>query len=76
MFGEMGENSFGCRRKKSKKILEKCEMSFCSSENKNWTFRGSFGNFHDFFLVFLGYQFIQAQIKRDLTSIIDCIVYR
>ena len=34
------------------KIPEKREMSFCSSENKNWTFRGSFDIFfYSFFLV-------------------------
>ncbi len=49
--------------KKSKKILEKCEMSFCSSENKNWTFRGSFGNFHDFFLVFVGIVYLYTSIN-------------
>jgi len=31
------------------KILEKCEMSFRSFKNKNWTFRGSFGNLSTFF---------------------------
>lgn len=45
-FGEMGENSFGYYRKNYQKILEKREMSFCSSENKNWTFRESFCNFY------------------------------
>jgi len=34
------------------KILEKREMSFRSSENKNWTFRGSFDNFSLVFLRF------------------------
>lgn len=50
----MGENSFGCQRKKSKKILEKCEMSFCSSENKNWTFRGSFDIFSRIYSFYMG----------------------
>jgi len=55
MFGEMGENSFGYFRKKYQKILEKREMSFYSSENKNWTFRGSFcflSGFSRFFEIF------------------------
>ena len=48
------------------KILEKCEMSFRSSENKNWTFRGSFGNFS---LVFLGFLIHSFVFIRELTSI-------
>jgi hypothetical protein len=55
MFGEMGENSFGYSRKNYQKILEKREMSFYSSENKNWTFRGSFGNFSEIFSFFLDF---------------------
>ena len=38
IFGEMDENSLGYCRKNYQKILEKREMSFCSFENKNWTF--------------------------------------
>ena len=30
---------------KYQKIPEKCETSFCSSENKNWNFQGSFDIF-------------------------------
>jgi hypothetical protein len=52
MFGEMGENGFGYYRKKYQKILEKREMSFYSSENKNWTFRGSFDIFYGIFSFF------------------------
>jgi len=72
IFSEMGENSFGCRRKKSKKILEKCEMSFYSSENKNWTFRGSFGNFRDFFLVFVGIVYFYTRINEYFSQHVWC----
>ena len=64
----MGENSFGYDRKKSKKILEKCEMSFCSSENKNWTFRGSFCFFLGIFPVFC-WNFIVVPLTGTVVSV-------
>jgi hypothetical protein len=56
------------------KILEKCEMSFCSSENKNWTFRGSFGNFLNFFRHF--FHFIFAHFLKKTSNFAAFIVRR
>jgi len=68
------------------KILEKCKMSFCSSENKNWTFRGSFDKFSAFFCDFARFicefqqlffitNFFQRRRNRELTSVYRCIYH-
>jgi hypothetical protein len=61
-------------------------MSFCSSENKNWTFRGSFDKFSAFFRDFARFicefqqlffitNFFQRRRNRELTSVYRCIYH-
>ncbi len=62
--------------KNYKKILEKREMSFYSSENKNWTFRGSFDKFSAFFPIFF-ILFLYVFLKKRVFSMhLSCDGYK